>query len=238
MKKNKELDVSIGSNIDPSLYVASVTVGSGNAATSYRNSLIGKIISINLKKETYFGIGNIWLTPENYWAEVPDGLSDQEYEMLARSLMTRTIVLGKQFIPPVDKVSNILEKYWSYIEKTGFETKQAKSDFTTLVRKGTDSGWTAIEIAQYCLEKENKNKKRKEVIKILTQLIQNYNGPVQLYDPPDHAEGVKKVIVKADGSIEAETNSGKKVAKPVAAPPPAGHIRGGKSAAQAIDDIK
>jgi hypothetical protein len=240
MNKNKKLDVSMGADVDPSKYVPpdiSVTVGSNDQSIFRRNNLIGKIISINLKKETYFGIGDIWLSPENYWATVPDRFTDEAYEIIAKSLALGFIVLGKQFIPPVDKISNTLEKYWSFIDKTGFESKQAKAEFSSLARKGIDSGWTAVEIAQFCINKENKGKKRKEVLKLLTQLIQNYRGPIQLYDPPDSGEGLKKVIIKADGTIEAETNSGKKVAKRIESQPPKGHIKGGKTADQAINDI-
>ena len=237
-KKQNESLGSIGSNIDPNLKLPTVTVGSNDQTIPNRNTLIGKIISINLKRESYFGVGSIWLTPEKYWAKVPDGLTDQEYDTIAASIAQRTVVLGKQFIAPIDKASNVPEEYWSLIEKTGFESKNAKSKFSLLVRKGEDLGWTAIEIAQFCLDKENTKKKRKEVIKLLTQLIQNYNGPVQLYDPPDTAEGTRKVTIRPGGVVEVETNSGKKVAKSIASPPPKGFVKGSKTAEEAMDDIQ
>jgi len=216
--------------------IASTTIGSGST-TSTSSSLVGQTISINLKRNSYYGVGDIWLSPENYWATIPNGMSAQEYEIITNSLMSGTIVEGKIFIPPVDKISNIPEKYWSIIARTGFETKEAKNEFSALIRKGADSGWTAIEIAQFCLGKENAGAKRTRVVNLLTQLIKNYQGPIQLYDPPDNKEGIKKVTVKADGTVEGETHSGKKVAKKMQAAPPEGHIAGTKSSEQAINEI-
>lgn len=213
--------------------VVSVSVG----AASPKERFTGKNISINLKATTYFGVGDIWLSPERYWVEVPGNLSNEDYEIIEKSLAKGTIILGKTFIPPVDKASNIKEKYWLLIKNNGFETKEAKSKFTDLVRRGHDSGWTAIEIAQYCLDQENSAKKRKNVINLLSQLITQYRGPIQLYDPPDDAEGIKKITINADGSVEAETNSGKKVANKIETTPPKDHIPGNKSTSDAVNEL-
>lgn len=213
--------------------VVSVSIGS----TTVKERLSGKVISINLKASTYFGVGDIWLSPEKYWAEVPDNLSNEDYEIIEKSIAKGTIILGKTFVPPVDKASNIKEKYWLLIKNNGFETKEAKSKFTDLVRRGQDSGWTAIEIAQFCLDQENNSKKRKNVITLLNQLITQYRGPIQLYEPPDDAEGVKKITINADGSVEAETNSGKKVANKIETSPPKNHVPGNKSTSDAVNEL-
>lgn len=214
--------------------IVSVSIGSQTT----KEKLAGQIVSINLKKTTYFGLPEgIWLTPENYWVKIPDDLSKDSYKILETSIRLGNLVFGKIYIPPVDKASNIKESYWMLIKDKGFESKEAKSKFTDLVRKGQDSGWTAIEIAKFCLDNENANKKRKQVITILDQLITQYRGPIQLYDPPDEAEGVKKVTIKPDGSVETETNSGKKVANKVTAKAPDTHKPGNKSSEQAIKDL-
>lgn len=236
VKNSDKVEVSIGENIDPSSYLLNVSLGA-SGRSSLASKLAGKIISLNLKKETYFGISNIWLTPERYWATVPDNLSDQDYAIIAKSLEHNKLVLGKTYIPPIDKVSNICEKYWELLSKSGFDSKDTKAAFSTLVRKGQDSGWTAVEIAQFCLEKEQKARKREGVVKLLTQLIKSYDGPIQLWDPPEESEGIKKVIVKSDGSLEAITNSGKKVAKQMQTPPPPNHVGGSKTADEAINDL-
>lgn len=215
-----------------------VTLGVGDTTTaSVKHSIVGKEISINLKVATYFGVGNIWLTPENYWATVPDNLTSSEYDIIRKSLAAGSIVVGRQFIPPVDKASDVREKYWLMIDRTGFETKSAKKAFHDLLLKGIDDGWTAIEIANFCLDKENNTRRRKDVVRILTTMINNYDGPVSLYTPPDETEGLKKVTIKTDGTIVGETNSGKKVAKPMVSAPPTNHVRGNKSAEQAINDL-
>ena len=202
------------------------------------NSLSGKEISINLKATSYFGVGPIWLTPENYWCVVPDTLTYEEYATLSKSLQNGTVVLGKVFVPPVEKASNVLEKYWLAIERNGFDNKKTKTDFSMLIKRGSDSGWTALEIVNYCLEKENSGRRRKEVIRLLEQVIKNYDGPLRLYEPPDSDQGIKKVVVTADGTIKATTNSGTEIAKPVAEPlPPKDFVRGNKSANQAVNEM-
>lgn len=216
--------------------IISVTI---DGVSSLKQNLAGKIISLNLKVDSFFGLegSSIWLTPEKYWAEVPDNLSSRNYEIISNCIRIGKLVLGKVYIPPVDKVSNICEHYWALVEKTGFETKNTKSAFTTLLRKGQDSGWTAIEIAQFCLDKEKKSKNRKTVIDTLTQIVTRYNGPIQLYDPPDDAEGIKKVTIMGDGTMVGETNSGKKVAKPMSPKPPDNFVPGNKTSEQAISDL-
>jgi hypothetical protein len=202
------------------------------------SSIVGKEISINLKANTYFGVGPIWLTPENYWCVVPEGLSRDHYDTIAKSIQNGTIVLGKVFLPPVEKASNILDKYWLAIERNGFDNKKTKTDFSMLIKRGSDSGWTALEIVNYCLEKENAGRRRKEVIRLLEQVIKNYDGPLRLYDPPDNAQGIKKVTITPDGVMTATTNSGTEIAKPVAEPaPPKDIVKGTKSASQVVNEM-
>jgi hypothetical protein len=202
------------------------------------SSLVGKEISINLKEESYFGVGPIWLTPENYWCVVPDNLSAADYNVIGNAIRSGKIVVGKTFIPPVDKVSNTLEKYWLMIERNGFDHKNTKSEFSMLIRRGSDSGWTALEVVNYCIEKETKGRRRKEIIRLLEQVAKNYDGPLSLYDPPETAQGIKKVTISPDGSVKITKNSGEEVAKSVAEPnPPENFVRGSKSAGEAINDL-
>lgn len=241
MSKNKKTNdtslivTTVGSLVpDPSQVVVSDTP----APQKINNSLVGKEISINLKKETYFGLGNIWLTPDAYWCTIPDNMTPEQYNIIDKSLQAGTIVLGKVFIPPIDKASNTLEKYWLMIKESGLESKKAKSEFAMLIKRGSDSGWTALEIVNYCIEKETKGRKRKDVLRLLEQVAKNYDGPVRLYDPPDEAEGVKKVTINPDGSVKVTTNSGAEVAKPMAEPlPPKDFVKGSKTASQAVNEI-
>lgn len=240
-KKPNEVETivtSLGSTV-PSPEDVIVPPESAQPRQTYvTNSIAGKEISINLKVNSYFGVGPIWLTPENYWCIVPQGLSAEEYDIIARSIQNGTLVLGKVFVPPVEKASNILEKYWLSIERNGFENKKTKTDFSMLIKRGSDSGWTALEIVNYCLEKENSGRRRKEVIRLLEQVVKNYDGPLRLYEPPDTAQGIKKVTITADGTMTAITNSGTEIAKPVAEPaPPKDFVKGSKSASQVVNEM-
>lgn len=226
---------TVGSAIPSPENVVITNVPTENVSSS---SLAGKEISLNLKELSYFGIGPIWLTPENYWCTVPDGLSRSDYNVIATALKAGKLSLGKTFIPPIDKASNTLEKYWLMIERNGFDHKNTKSEFSMLIKRGSDSGWTALEVVNYCLEKENKGRRRKEIIRLLEQVAKNYDGPLSLYDPPDTAEGIKKVTVTSDGTVKITKNSGEEVAKSVAEPrAPQDHVKGKKTASEAINDI-
>lgn len=162
--------------------VTSVTVGSGTSTLPNRNNLIGQTISLNQKKEAYFGVGAVWLTAEDYYCEIPDGLDNNDYQIIADSLADGTIVLGKQFIPPIDKLTSIREEYWQALKSYGIENKDVRNKFTVLLRKNQDRGWTAFEIAEYCLQKEQGYKKRSREMTLLSQIIDNWNGPKVIYD--------------------------------------------------------
>jgi len=237
-KKTTESDqvlASVGSLVPDS---TKVVVKDTPEAAPIINSLQGKEISLNLKKESYFGVGSIWLTPDNYWCVIPDDLTLSDYEIIGKAISSETLTLGKVYIAPIEKASNVLEKYWLLIERNGFDNKKAKTDFSMLIKRGVDSGWTALEIVNYCLDKENKGKRRKELIRLLEQVAKNYEGPLRLYEPPDEAQGIKKVTINPDGSIKAVTNSGTEVAKPVAEPaPPKDFVKGNKTASEAVNDI-
>jgi hypothetical protein len=237
-KKTTESDqvlASVGSLVPDS---TKVVVKDTPEAAPLINSLQGKEVSLNLKKESYFGVGSIWLTPDNYWCVIPNNLNSSDYEIIAKAISLGTLTLGKVYIAPIEKASNVLEKYWLLIERNGFDNKKAKTDFSMLIKRGVDSGWTALEIVNYCLEKENKGKRRKEIIRLLEQVSKNYEGPLRLYEPPDEAQGIKKVTINPDGSIKAITNSGTEVAKPVAEPaPPKDFVKGNKTASEAVNDI-
>lgn len=165
------------------------TLGTNNTATKGRNTLIGKVISLNQKLESYFGVGNIWLTSENYSTEVPDGLTDQEYEIIDKSLLDGTLVEGKKFIPPVDRSITVLDEYWADVKSTGLSDKTklgqaARNKFSTLIKKTSDRGWTAYEIAAHCLNKETQGSSRENVIRLLKEVIDNYFGQKTLYKEP------------------------------------------------------
>lgn len=235
--KKKPL-ASLGSEVDETLYIPAVTVSVGGDPTlPGRNNLIGKEISINLRATSMFGIGPIFLTPKNYWCVIPDGLTNEEYNMIQVHLNDGLLVMGKKFIEPVARASDVPEEYWIAIDKSGLDNKVTKDKFAKLLRMGVDRNYTAKEIAEYCLQRESKRKNRKGVINALTQIINNHSSPLTMWEPPDEAEGIKKVIVKPDGSTVAVLNNGKTVEKGPEVKKPSDHVGGKKKPTQALNDI-
>lgn len=191
---------------------ATVALGSDNTSTPQRNNLIGKHISLNQKKETYFGVGGIWLNGDNYTAEVPDGLSDEEYRVISASIADGTLVVGEAFIPPIDKFNSVREEYWQAVKAYGIDNKDVRQKFITLVRRNQDRGWTAYEIAEYCLQKEANYKKRAKEMLLFKQVIDNHSGPTSLYDisindVPDDAGSTTKQATPSRKTSPANNKS-------------------------------
>ena len=173
------------------------------------NSLVGEIVSINLKADPYFGIGSMWLTPTRYWAKIPADLLPEEYEILRKSLESGKIVKGKVFIPPVDKPSGVIDEYWDLIARQGISQEfKEKIQKTFVKNNGLDRHYTLLEIRLECKRREEKGKHRHDVVRWLTEISNEIGGPVRVYDPPDDDEGVKKIVIGTDGSISAENAKG------------------------------
>lgn len=225
-KIQKKPLATIGTDIPSVLPSVSVTVGGSSNVSYGMNNLIGKEVSINLKRNAVWGTGPIWLTSKNYWCTIPEGMTMQEYDMISKALSGGELILGKQFIPPIDRKELVLEEYWTAIEVKGFETKVSRDMFARLLRVGVDRGYSAKEIATYCIQRETKRKNRKEVLRLLNQILDHHDSPVTMWEPPDEEEGVKKVIIKADGTSVTELNNGTKIETiPVAKKPDS--IKGG-----------
>ncbi|MHA2063611.1 MAG: hypothetical protein ACXABY_04425 [Candidatus Thorarchaeota archaeon] len=218
-----------------------VTVGADSKNLKGGHTLSGKVVSINQKSATYFGVGDgdnrVWLSPENYWCQIPDDLTSQDYEILTRGLAEGKLVWGKVFVPPIDKPSNVPDEYWIAIEAKGFEAPGAKQKFSRLLRSGTDRGYTAIELAEFCYDKERNGRRRPSVLRLLKEVMDNYDGPIRLYTPPDNDDDIESVKISADGSIIAKTKSGAEVAKNIEPEAPEGYAPGKKSNKEALDDF-
>ena len=207
------------------------------------NSLIGKTISINLKERNFFGVGPIWLTPKRYWATVPPGLSEEEYSIIKSGLNSGEVIEGKQFIPPVDKPEGVLDEYWSLVKANGIcEPLKEKLRRTLNVHDGVDRGYTAMEIILECARREKKWRHRPNVIQWLEEALNNCEGPLTLYEPPDEEEGLKIVTITPDGEVVGKDAKGNVVdqtnlASPQPPPPPQSHKRGTKSKKEALGEL-
>lgn len=146
----------------------SASVGAPSASDT---KLKGKEISLNQKIESFFGVGDMWLTTENYSATVPDNLTTQQWEILTEALNRGHVVEGNVYIAPIDKDPEVLEEYWHLIKTYGIDTNNEQSVSTLawrkLFRNGVDRNWTAKEIANFCMEREQRGKNRDRVMKLL-----------------------------------------------------------------------
>lgn len=176
-------------NKDKETKLPAVTIGINNVQLKDRSTLIGKTISLNQKIDCYFGVGNLWLTSSNYYAIIPDTLSDEELGIVQKCLNDGVIVEGKVFIPPIDRSQDVLNEYWLSVKSSGLSEsskngKTAREKFATLLKHGVDRGWTAYEIASFCLNKEVQNSNRSEVNRLLNEIIVNFPGEKTLFVEP------------------------------------------------------
>lgn len=168
-----------------------------NASKTSRTSLVGQTISINLKKDSYFGVGDIWLTQKNYWAKIPAGLTPAAYEVIRRALSSGLIVLGKKYLPQVEKNKSTVDSFWKLIQdqKNNISVhKTTIEQFRNLLKKQSVEGWTVTEIVSFCKAKERESKNREHVLLFLKNVADMYEGPITLTEEPSEQEGKKTVL--------------------------------------------
>jgi hypothetical protein len=155
----------------------------------------GTVISINLKKGAYYGVGDVgkcklWLDSENWTCKIPDNLSEQESMQVQGALERNTIVIGKHYLPALIKEEGIREEYAKLVKLARTMTQDVKKPFIDLVRMTQVGNWTPLEIYTYCLDQERTTRGRREWIDFLKEAIANYNGPDFLVedfvDDPDN----------------------------------------------------
>lgn len=205
--KNKNKQPAITDFVPPV-----VSLGS-TFKTETQQPLIGMQVTLNQKVETYYRVGSFLLTDQLYTAKIPPGLSAEEYAIIYRSLTSGVLVKGDHLIPPIDKANSVLEEYFQIINN-GYYTrtndtqssKEVKNKLTALLNRGSDRGWTGLEIFTYCKEKEKKGRKRRDTLAILDELIASYSGPLTLYEPPAKPDEVDKVVIDGDGTVSRYSN--------------------------------
>lgn len=195
-KSNSKEDTQI----QKSMSNLGVTLGEQlKAHPSDKLNLYGKIISINLAKQTMFGVGNIWLTESNYWAKIPSNLTDQEYKIISKALEIGTIVFGKTYLPAIEKDNSVREKYSKALSKVQEVSipKEVRDMFSKLVKDKEDNGWTPYEIANYCSAQERSGRARPVVLNLLEEVKALYDGPKEIFSKPvDDKEGIKNCNIQ------------------------------------------
>lgn len=154
-----------------------------NNSDFFTNSVKGKEISLNFKKESFFGIDNIWLSADNYSCVVPETISPQAEAVIKKAIEQGILCLGNVFIQNKDRDDNVPNEYWELIKQYGISPKKDDKSFKKfkyLIKYGVDRNWTAKEIIKTCIENEQKYKNRKEVIKYLNSVFDTIACPDSL----------------------------------------------------------
>ncbi len=173
------------------------------------NDYKDQFVSINLKVETYFGLGEredgtkkLWLSPENWFDMVPDDLTESEIGQLGVAIQNSTVVLGKIWIPVIDKDKKVLDKYIRMLSDYTGLTQEFKDVIVSLFRYKEEGNYTALEIFKAMLEREKKTRNRPTFVAYLNDAIGSYIGPVQLVeDFPDDPDNYSVII--DDGIVVA-----------------------------------
>jgi hypothetical protein len=196
-----------------------------NSPAAYYNDLIGKTISINLKHQnnlrertTYFGVGDIWLTPKNYWATIPADMKSSDYKVIRNALNKGIVVLGKKYIPPIEKNKETVQDYVKLLSSSRIANNavgvEIADKFKDLLKKKVVDGWTVSEIVSHCIAKERAGRSRDFVLRFLNEVNDMYDGPVKLYEDPDEAEGKKVTIVFGSDAPEEKEKGPAKYVEP------------------------
>lgn len=158
-----------------------------------KKSIKGEIVSINLKLQTFFGVNIIWLTPTRYWARVPENINEAEEKIINNAIRSGHLILGKKYMPPIDRNSKVKDSYRNLIQNTVGVTLDDNSSrkILELVRKEKEGGWTASEIINHCIESEKEKRNRPKILQFLREAVSMYNGPETLVPSYSEEEGIR-----------------------------------------------
>jgi hypothetical protein len=171
------------------------------------NNYAGQYVSINLAKNNYFGVGEdgkrpkLWLSQENWFDKIPEGLTASEAEIIHQALEDGTIVFDKCWLPPFTKDTDVLKKYIGLLSRTNRLAEDFKEKIRTLFRYKKEGNYTALEIFQAMLVSEKENRRRAEFIAYLQEAIDNYSGPTYLVedypeDPYNYEATIDPITMK------------------------------------------
>jgi hypothetical protein len=168
----------------------------------------GQIISLNLKKTPFFGLGDlpddklkIKLNVDNWYTRVPDNLTPSEINMLYKSLENETLVLGKRWIPAIEKQPDTLRKYERLLNDPSNSIDKIKETLRSLFRYGQEGNYTSLEIFRYIKDWEERHRNRTALLHFIQEGINNYSGPVSLVPDSPSDPGDYTVIVDRDKNV-------------------------------------
>ena len=170
----------------------------------------GQTISLDRRRSPYFGAGRledgnftIWLHSEQWHVEVPSNLDSVTVTEIAHALARGTIVLGRQWLPPITKEPKVRQDYIELVKNGSRLTEEDKEPFRMLLRRKSDGGYTALEIFAACRTYELRHRNRKPWLEFLQLGIDSYTGPEQLVE--DYEDDDSYQVTVKDGKVIASS---------------------------------
>lgn len=153
-----------------------------------KRPLVGEIISLNCRRESFFGAGKIWLNSITYHAAIPSDISDKDLGMIQTALERGVLVKGKQYISPIEQDKKVLDEFASFLKlgnKPNEMPKLCKKLRDTIFARGA-GGYTAHEIIRHVIKVEAGGKNRPEWVQFLQKAILMCEGVDVSVPEPDH----------------------------------------------------
>ena len=199
------------------------------------SNLIGEKISINLKFEPFFRIGDIDLTPTRYWTTVSANMPGEYYDVITKGLKCGAIVRGKKYIHPVDQNEKVMEN-WLKLMKVHGRSEITVEALKQLISKNGEGGWSLKEIVTECLKAETNGLHRLDTIELLKNALQYVDPRYREPEVVEEEEGKISITRMPDGSLTMKReDDGSK--EDFAPQPPKGYVPGNKDAGSTLDEM-
>lgn len=139
------------------------------------HNLIGKEISINFKKRTFFGVDSIWLSPSTWCDTIPEDISSSGLKKIQDALRMEEIYLGRKKTTSLDQDPGFLKTAVLKVKNTDISKKrqfnELKEFIVDLTRTETMAGYTTRDIASIMIKAERDGKNRKELLEFLQEAL-------------------------------------------------------------------
>jgi len=137
-----------------------------------KDDLAGQIVSINLQRGAFFGVGSLWLSSEVWFAEVPDDLSPEDYDIIREAIRSGDLFLGKVKTTLIPKDEKVLSNYVVTLKETRRLTEEYKETIRELLRERRRvGGYLPQEILRTLLAAERNGFNREEFITFLEEAL-------------------------------------------------------------------
>lgn len=176
------------------------------------NNYAGTEVSLNLKKASYWGLGDndrgkiFWLSTENWCGTIPDDVNSEDATQIANAFAAGTLVMGREWIPALDKDKTVLRKYEQVLNDYKYVNDEFKNIWRDLLSRKKEGNYTAREILSHCIEQERKLRNRKPHLAWLEDALDYYEGPDFLVqDFPDDPDNYEVTIDATTSQVVSST---------------------------------